>query len=182
MTKQLLFIQGGGNGGYEADKALVHSLQENLGNEYAINYPELESEEAAPDFGWIKQIDQQVSEMQNDVIIVGHSLGASILLRYLSENPASKKIKGIFLIATPYWSGNEDWKTGLKLQEGFADKLPDGMPLFFYHCKDDEVAPFSHFGYYKQKVKQANFHEIESGGHQLNNNLAIVAQDIKLLR
>jgi uncharacterized protein len=39
MTRQILFIEGAGNGGYEADKALVSSLQVNLPNEYEVNYP-----------------------------------------------------------------------------------------------------------------------------------------------
>jgi uncharacterized protein len=80
MTRPILFIQGGGNGGYEADKALVSSLQQNLGKEYDIHYPELQSDESAPDFGWIQQIDQKILETQGDAIVVGHSLGASLLL------------------------------------------------------------------------------------------------------
>lgn len=182
MTRQILFIQGGGDGGYEADKALVDSLQENLPNEYDIYYPELQTDESVSDFGWTRQIARKILEVKDDAIIVGHSLGASMLLKYFSENPVNKKIKGIFLISTPFWSGKEDWLTGLKLQEDFAGKLPHEVPLFFYHCKDDEVAPFFHLEHYRQKVTYATFLEIETGGHQLNNDLAIIAQDIKSLR
>lgn len=182
MTRQILFIQGGGDGGYEADLLLVHSLQENLGNEYEINYPELKSDETAPDFGWIRQINQKVLQSKSDVILVAHSLGASMVLKYLSEHPVDKKIKGAFLIATPFWSGNEDWKTGLKLKKNFANKLPGELPLYFYHCKDDESAPFSHFGLYKQKITQAIFREIKIGGHQIGNDLTLVANDIKALK
>ncbi len=182
MTRQILFIQGGGDEGYEADKALVSSLQENLGAEYHINYPELASDESLPDFGWPQKIDEQALQTEGDVLIVGHSLGASMLLKYLSEKPVAKNITGIFLVATPFWSGNEDWKTGLKLQEHFSEELPDELPIFFYHCKDDEVAPFAHLEQYKQKVTQATFREIKSGGHQLSNDLTVVAQDIKSLR
>jgi predicted alpha/beta hydrolase family esterase len=119
---------------------------------------------------------------KDDVIIVAHSLGASMLLRYLSEHAVTKKIKGVFLIATPFWDGEEEWVTGLKLQQNFADKLPVDVPLFFYHCKDDEVAPIYHLEHYRQKVAQATFREIESGGHRLNNDLAIVAGNIQSLR
>lgn len=179
MKKHLLFIQGGGNEGYETDTELVASLQKALGKEYDINYPELQSDESAGDFGWLHQIREKISEYKNDVILVGHSLGASMLLKYLSENAVNKKIRGVFLIATPFWSGNEDWKQGLKLQDDFADKLPDGIPIFFYQCRDDEVVPFSHLSIYKQKITQATFREIERGGHQLNNDLTLVANDIQ---
>lgn len=181
MNKQILFIQGGGNGGYEADAKLVTSLQKVLGEQYDINYPEIKSDETAPDFGWAQQIGEKISAIQNSVVLVGHSFGASIILKYLSENSVNKKIEGIFLIATPFWNGNKDWEIGLKLQENFSQKLPNEVPIFFYHCRDDEEVPFSHLSYYKQEIAQATFREIETGGHQFNNDPTLVAEDIKSL-
>ncbi len=93
----------------------------------------------------------------------------------------NKKIIGIFHISTPFRSGNEDWQIGLKLQGNFADKLPNEVPIFLYHCQDDEEIPFSSLDHYKQKVSQATFREIKSDGHQLNNDLTKVAIDIKSL-
>ncbi len=180
MNKHLLFIHGGGEGGYEADAALVASLQAALGSEYTISYPEMESDESAPDFGWPGYIGIKISESIDGVILAAHSLGASMLLKYLSENPTGKKIAGIFLMATPFWNGDEDWQAGLKLRENFADQLP-GTPIFFYHCRDDEEVPFSHLDDYKQKLPQATFCELGSGGHQFNNDLTVVADDIKSL-
>jgi hypothetical protein len=181
LNNHILFIQGGGKGGYEADKALVDSLQKTLGKGYEINYPEIHSDESASDFGWTKQIGGKISEFKDDIILAGHSFGASMILKYLSESSVNKKIKGVFLVATPFWDGSEEWQTGLKLQEDFADKLPDEIPIFFYHCQDDEEIPFSHLEHYKQKLTQATFREIKTGGHQLNNDLTPVAEDIKSL-
>jgi predicted alpha/beta hydrolase family esterase len=177
--KKIVFIQGGGNGGYEADKKLVYSLKNCLGNDYEINYPEIQSKESESDYGWTKQIGQEISGSEDNFILVGHSFGASMILKYLSENSVQKKIKGIFLISTPFWSGNEDWMKGLILKDNFADKLPDNVPMFFYHAKDDEEIPFSQFNNYQKKINRANYREIDHGGHQLNNDLSIVAKDIK---
>jgi predicted alpha/beta hydrolase family esterase len=179
MSKQILFIQGGGEGGHAADIPMVNSLRNNLGSAYTVEYPELHSDESAPDFGWIQQIRDKVSDIESNVIIVGHSLGASMILKFLSENFIGNNIKAIFLIATPFWSGNEDWKTGLKLNNKFADKLPQNLPVFFYHCKDDEEVPFDHFNIYKKHMDRAVFCEIRSGGHLLDNDLTVVADDIK---
>ena len=182
MNKHVLFIQGGGDGGYEADTELVASLQKTLGTEYEINYPEIQDDESASDFGWPQQIGRQLSTMEHNVILVAHSLGSSMLLKYLSENVIEKKIAGIFLISTPFWSGNEDWKKGLKLREDFPEKLPEKVPVFLYHCQDDEEVPFSHLALYREKLAQATFREIQRGGHQLNNELTLVARDIKSVR
>ena len=181
MRYHVLFIQGGGgNEDYKADAKLVASLRETLGSAYTIHYPLL-SNESSPDFGRKKQIDKEISLVKGEIILVGHSLGASMLLKYLSENEVKKKIAGIFLISTPFWRGQEDWKQGLKLQEDFAGKLPKNVPIFLYHCRDDEEVPFAHLSLYAQNLPGAIVREVGSGGHQLNNNLSLVAMDIKSL-
>lgn len=181
MSKHVLFIQGGGaKRDYEADAKLVSSLREALEEDYTVHYPYLPNE-SAPDFGRKKQIGKEISLIKGNIILVGHSLGASMLLKYLSEIRVQKKIAGIFLIATPFWSGDENWVQGLKLNENFADNLPKSVPVFLYHCRDDEEVPFEHLALYRQKLPYVTIREIESGGHQFNNDLSIVANDIKAL-
>lgn len=179
--KQVVFIQGGGDGGYEADAQLVASLQKSLGKDYEISYPRMETDDNAPDFDWPKQIGDAIGKFGDGVILVGHSLGASLLLKYLSENEISKKTAGIFLISTPFWSGREQWVQGLKLQQGFAKSLPKNSPIFFYHCRDDEEIPFDHLISYQEEIPMATFREIKIGGHQLGNNLNLIAKDMKSL-
>jgi uncharacterized protein len=104
-----------------------------------------------------------------------------MLLKYLTENKVKKKITGIFLISTPFWKGEEDWVQGLKLQESFAEKLPKNVPIFLYHCRDDEEVPFKNLILYKRKLPHAIVREIPSGGHQLNDDLTLIAKDIKSL-
>lgn len=141
----------------------------------------MQADENAPDFGWIQQIDEAVSGVRQPLILVGHSFGASMILKYLTENPVSQTIAGVFLLATPFWSGSEAWQAGLKLMAGFAGKLPPSLPIFFYHCHDDEEVPFTHFGKYREQIAGARFREPEAGGHQFNKDLALVAGDIKAL-
>lgn len=181
MNRHILFIQGGGNDGYEADKTLVADLENALGNEYTIYYPELRSDEAAPDFGWVQQIGRYIAQASDGVILAAHSLGASMLLKYLSEHSADKKIAGVFLLATPFWKGKEDWQTGLMLKADFAATLPHSIPLFFYHCSDDEEVPFSHLNVYREKLPHAIFRVSEKGGHQFSKDVGLIAADIRSL-
>ena len=132
MRRQVLFFQGGGdNGGYEADQQLAESLQTTLGTDYEVSYPELLTDEHAPDFGWLQQIGETITAVRGEVILAGHSLGASMLLKYLSEHEVNKPIIGVFLVATPFWRGDEDWVKGLKLQDDFAQNLPSSIPIYF---------------------------------------------------
>lgn len=175
----LLFFQGGGGAAdYEADDKLVDSLKRNLGSGFDLHYPQLMNKET-PDLGRREQIHQEISISREPVVIVAHSLGASMLLACLSEAPVRKKITAVFLLATPFWSGDADWVKPFKLLPDFANKLDAGIPLYFYHCRDDEEVPFDHLAFYKQQLPWASFREINAGGHQFNNDLTIVANDIK---
>ncbi len=104
-----------------------------------------------------------------------------MILKYLSENSLDIVIKGIFLLATPFWSGTEEWQIPLHLNDNFAELLPGKVPVFFYHCQDDEEVPFSHLSSYRAKIPQATFHVLKSGGHQLNTDAPLVAKDIQSL-
>jgi len=178
--KQVLFVQGGGEHGYEADANLAASLREALGATYNVRYPHMPNDDA-PDFGWGRQIGQELSAIKGEVILVGHSLGASMLLKYLSENTITNPIGGIFLLATPFWSGDEDWQKALALREDFADRLPSDVPIFLYQCRDDEEIDVATLAIYAKKLPHATVRENASGGHQFGNDLTQVALDIKKL-
>ncbi|MEY8758945.1 alpha/beta hydrolase [Chryseobacterium tongliaoense] len=177
--KQILFIHGGGDDGYGSDSKMLPSLEQALGADFKIHYPKMpEVETNALATLWLEQIDIEVSGFYADLILVGHSLGASMLLKYLSEFKIPGYIKGVFLIAPPFWNGTQDWIQPLKLKDNFAEKLPKDLPVFFYQTRDDTIVPYEQFARYKIEVPRATFREIPSGGHQFNNDLSIVAMDI----
>ncbi|ANH80999.1 hypothetical protein A8C56_08420 [Niabella ginsenosidivorans] len=180
MRKQVLFIQGGGNGGYKADAPLAASLQAALGSGYQVHYPQMLTDETTADFApqWLRQIGEQIAAAKDGLILAGHSLGASLLVKYLSEHTVQTSIAGVFLVAPAYWNGDQDWVLPLKLKDGFAERLPRDLPFYFYQCRDDAVVPFEHFLRYRQELPGAVFRELEKGGHQLNDDLSVVAADI----
>lgn len=182
MGKQVLFIQGGGDDGYNADAEMVASLRANLGANFEVIYPQLPNDKNSPDFGWLKQIGKEMERLKDGAVVVAHSLGASMLIKYLSENKIQTNLSALFLLAAPFWSGNDDWLQGLKLKHDFAENLPKTIPLFFYHSHDDEEVPFGHQAKYRKHLHAATFTEIEKGGHQLGNDLSLVVKDINRLK
>jgi predicted alpha/beta hydrolase family esterase len=139
-------------------------------------------DEDRPEYeAWKDQIAKELAGLDSEVILVGHSLGASILVKYLSEEKVERPVAGIFLVAPPYW-GAEDWEVGeYALREDFAWRLPEELPVHFYHSRDDEWVPFTHLALYKEKLPQASVHELDGRGHQLDDDLSEVALDIKRL-
>jgi predicted alpha/beta hydrolase family esterase len=185
MNKQVLFIQGGGEGAYEEDEKLVAYLRSALGAVYEVRYPQMPNE-SDPDYeSWKAQIKKELAVLQSEMILIGHSLGSSFLLKYLAEEKIEKRIAGIFLMATPYWGG-DGWRyegyERIVLPEGFASELPSGAPIFLYHSRDDEIVPLAHLALYAEKLPQATIREVDGGGHQFNNKLSEVASDIANLQ
>jgi uncharacterized protein len=184
VTKHVLFIQGAGEGAYEEDEKLAASLEHSLGSEYQVHYPAMHNEEDAPYEQWKQQIENELTAMQEPILLVGHSVGASVVIKYLSELKVEKSIAGIFLIACPFWGGDgwryEGWEE-LALPKEFATSLPKNALIALYHCRDDEVVPFEHLALYAHILPEAQVREFDEGGHQLNNDLSVVAKDIKSL-
>jgi predicted alpha/beta hydrolase family esterase len=178
MRKQVLFIHGGGEGAYEEDRKLAASLQYALGVAYEVRYPKMPDEDS-PVYEESKgRIARELDTLESEVILVGHSLGGSILLKYLSEVEVEKLVAGLFLVATPYW-GAEDWEVDeYALREDFASKIPKEMTVFLYHSRDDEVVPFAHAALYAKKLPRATVREFDGRGHQFDDDLSEVARDI----
>jgi serine hydrolase len=181
MKKQVLFIQGAGEGAYEEDEKLAASLQGALGTEYDVIYPKMPEEENSGYEAWKAQISKEIAPLVGKAILVGHSVGSSMLLKYLSEENVETSIAGIFLIAAPYW-GTGGWQVDeFTLDEGHASKFLQDLPIFFYHSRDDDLVPFAHLAMHAEKFPGATIREFDGRGHQFNNDLSEVATDIKSL-
>ena len=178
---EVLFIHGGGERGDEADVPLAASLQQRLGEKYNVRYPRMPDDESLPDFGWVRKIEREIASVGREMFLVGHSLGGSMILKCLSEHRVSGRIRAVFLLATPFWSGKEEWKKGLMLREDFASALPKDISIFLYHCEDDQEVDISSLDVYQAKLPQAITRRPATGGHQFGNDLALVARDIRSL-
>ncbi len=175
----VLFVHGAGEGAHEADQELAASLQNALGSGYEVRSPKMPNEDSPEVEAWKDRISEELAAMDGAVFLVGHSAGAFVLLEYLSEEEPERPVAGAFLAATPY-VGTGGWEVDeYALREDFASKLPEGLPMFFYHGRDDEVVPFGHLALYKEKLPWATFSGFDGLGHQFDDDLSEVARDIE---
>ena len=180
MKKIVLFIRGDGQGAYEADALLAESLQKGLGSTYDVRYPTMPLDENAGYLDWKTEIAAEFANLKDQVILVAHSVGGSILLKFLSEEHVDIPIAGLFLIATPYFGGDENWDyEELTLSQDFSEKLSSIPHIFLYHSRDDETVPFAHLALYAAQLPQAIVREFDERGHQFKNNLDEIASDIQ---
>ena len=178
-TTRVLFVQGGGKGAHSEDAPLADSLQRALGANYDVRFPRMPGE-ADPDVeSWKQKISSELSRISGRPILVAHSVGGSILLRYLAEEKVDRPIGGLFLLAAPSWDEDRWNFDDLKLPGDVAEKLAPIPRLFFYHCRDDDVVPFAHLALHGARIPRAVTRAVDSGGHQFGKDLTGVATDIR---
>jgi predicted alpha/beta hydrolase family esterase len=181
MAKHVLFIQGAGEGAYQEDKILADNLRQALGSDYDVRYPAMPDEDNAPYDQWKQRVETALAGMSGPVLLLGHSVGAAILAKCLTEIDVDRPVAGIFLMSTPFWGG-DGWQyegyQQLELPNDFAARLPQEAPVFLYHSQDDVIVPFRHLALYARTLPRATVRAFARGGHQLNNDLTVIANDI----
>jgi len=178
--KKILFAHsagaqyGKGKGSYD----LVKYLKTKLSEEFEILYPKIEKPNAPTYEKYKKMFALEFNEITKPIILVGHSLGASTLLKYLSEEKPDISISGLFLVATPHWKS--DMKE-FQLKENFQASLKNIPAIFFYQSQNDSVVPFEHLEYYEKIFKKATFRKLPDKEHIFSKGLPELASDIKAL-
>lgn len=182
MKRQVLFIQGGGEDVHDSwDNHLVDSLASELGDSYQIVYPRM-PDEADPHYRpWAEAIGREVGKLDDGAIVVGHSLGAMMLIHAIAESSPNTKLGGLFLIATPY-VGKGGWPSDeIEERPALGKDLPEDLIVRFYHGDADDEVPIEHDDLYRKAVPQAVVTTLKGRDHQLGNDLSDVAADILTL-
>lgn len=166
---------GKGEGSFD----LVFYLRKALGEDYKVLYPVVNEPNSPTYDNWKVLLDEQLNKLDETVILVGHSLGGSMLLKYLSEEKTDMRINGMFLVATPQWS-KDGWDVGeFAVQEDFSKHLPQVEVLYFYHCVNDPIVPFGHLDFYRKAFNNAIFRELSCKDHAFSNGLNELSADIR---
>jgi predicted alpha/beta hydrolase family esterase len=182
QRRQILFIQGGGEGTHdEWDDKLVDSLRRELGAGFEIRYPRMPDEGDPSGATWVPAIQEQVANLDAGAVVVGHSVGATILVHALAAGPSMGSLGAIALIAAPFvgaggWPGDE-----FQLGDDLGARLPDGVPVHVFQGLDDDTTPRTHADLYARAIPQAQIHLVPGVDHQLGNDLAEVARVISSL-
>ena len=133
-TRPVLFIQGGVAGAHDQwDNKLVASLSGALGKGWRVRYPRLPGEADPSYAGWAPAIRAEILASREAIkrdtrlltgsplprgdkplVLVGHSLGGTILAAALAEEAPTVALAAIVLVSAPF-VGEGGWP-----EDGFA--------------------------------------------------------------
>jgi len=180
FTRQILFIQGAGAGAHDQwDGKLAESLRRELGAGYEVRYPRMPDEDDPSYARWSGAIRREIADLGEGAVVVGHSVGAAILVNTLAGHSPDRGVRATVLIAAPF-VGEEGWPSDeFKLRGDLGARLPPGMPVHVFHGLQDQTVPPSHARLYARAIPQAHVRQLAGRDHQLNNDLREVAEVIR---
>lgn len=193
MKKQIIVIHGGDSyNTYEEylsnlkkweidfeslkNKGWKNLLGDKLGKNFEVILPKFPNSANAKYIEWKIYFEKLIPFFNNKVILLGHSLGAIFLIKYLSENIIPKNIIGLFLVSTPYSPKNN---TDFSFKINPKNIQSQCKNIFLYHSTDDTVVDFKDFEKYKKELTNAIFREFKNRGHFYQKTFPEIIKDIK---
>lgn len=200
MKQQVVVIHGGNTydtyeeyleylNGYEIDDVSnirrtdwKGNLEKELGTDYFVLAPTMPNGKNAKYLEWSIWFRKIVPFIEENSILVGHSLGATFLFKYLSENVINKKIIATILVAGVYDDSDFEGSLGdfkkPTSSENFVNQC--GKAIVF-HSKDDQVVPFDQVRVLKGMVSDIELHEFKDRGHFIQEEFPELVEKIKEL-
>jgi|SRR5581483_4114573 len=165
---------------YLKKKSWKNDLQDALGDDFDVVRLQMPNRMNAKYSEWKIYFDKYIPLFNDNVILIGHSLGGIFLDKYLSEKPFLKKIKATILIAPPF----ED----RGMQESLGDfALPGSLnnfseqagKIYLLFSKDDPIVPFAQLEKYKNALRKAVAIVFENKEHFSQDEFPELANLIK---
>ncbi len=141
------------------------NLQDNLGGRYDVFLLKMPNAYNAVYKEWCIWFEKYLQLLDEGVILVGHSLGAVFLAKYLSEHDVVKKISATLLIAPPFGRDLGQPLPQFAITEPLTKFEQQGGKIVIYHSKDDPVVDFSELAHYQEQLATAETKVFEDRGH-----------------
>lgn len=181
MSYEILFIQGAGDVTTQEEQVIVDGLKAKLGDDFSILLPPIKDADNPTYSAWADALITNLNGLSGKVILLGHSFGASVILKHFSREPVPDKVAGMILFGVPYWK-DQNWDVSeYAIEDEFKDNLSKLGNIYFYHSTDDEVVPYQHFKAYQKLIPKAHWRELSGMDHSYHRAIQNMVMDIRKL-
>ena len=192
--KKVIYIHGGES--FEYDKDFLEYLQKydlnisdispkkakwnrhldtSLGGLFDVISPQMPNARNAKFIEWKIWFEKVIDQINDEVILVGNSLGSTFLLQYLSENILPNKIEGLFLVAPAREAGD------MSINEKISQISSQVQNIFLYHSRDDEVVAYSDSEWIHKKIPSSTLRSFSDFGHFKVSEIPKLYADIRFI-
>ncbi len=160
---------------------LLEKIKHELNDSSLFHAPSMPNPNSPDCQSWMEALDANVHKSAGPLILIGHSLGGSVILKYLSENIVETEIQHVLLLAVPFW-GSQGWNiSSYHLKNENIDQLLNFNNINFFHCLDDKVVPASHLKEHLNLIPHAEGQIFKTGDHYFTDCIGKIKKQIRQL-
>jgi hypothetical protein len=156
------------------------TLSEQLGGEYQVVLPRMPNRDNARYEEWKIWFERHIDLLEDDAILIGHSLGGSFLAKYLATETMRRQVRATLIVAGVYDGfvpGCADF-----LVTGPLDRFEEqGGDIHLYFSTDDAVVPYEELGKFHTALPKAIVHSFDDRGHFNQEEFPELVADIRSL-
>jgi uncharacterized protein len=158
----------------------LNTIDTALGKGFDVFTPKMPSSDNAQYAHWESWFSRIMAALDRPVVLVGHSLGAMFLVKYLSEQETKHHIQGLLLVSGRYDDPDSIYeRTSFTLQGDVSTLTKKSDRVIFFHSTDDVVVPYESFERFRTAVPDADFLAFEGRGHFLDSTFPELVSVIK---
>lgn len=105
---------------------------------------------------WAIWFEKMIPFFGDDVRLIGHSLGAMFLAKYLHERPLARSVRQLHLVAGGYDAPEHDY--GSFRLDSATGLEQSAAAIHLYHSQDDPVVPFEELAKFQADLPTAQIH------------------------
>lgn len=141
--------------------------------------PDLPNPEAPDPDEWTKALLEEVGPVDDETIVVGHSIGAAEALRFLEAAEARSTVKGCVLVAPPWMIKDERFRGFFMSELDFDVLMWKASRFTIIHSHDDQVIPFDHAKKYANVLHAKLVERNEGEGHFQGETYPVILEEIE---
>ena len=126
--------------------------------------PDFPNKQNASYAKWKIYFEKLLPLLGDDVQLIGYSLGAMFLAKYLHESPLHTTVRRLVLVS-PCYNDESVEDLGSFQIESVAGLEKSAEEIHLFHSKDDPVAPFTELAKFQQDLPTAKLHIFEDRNH-----------------
>lgn len=157
------------------------TLQEALGDSFDVIAPRMPNKWNSRYDEWKLWFEKIIALLDDEVTLVGHSLGGAFLARYLAENDLPKKVRGLFLVSAPFRGTPEEPLLEFTPPDDLSRVGEQAEKIYLYHSVDDPVVPIGDLDGFAAAWPQAAVRRLDGRGHINQESFPELESDLRQL-
>lgn len=127
---------------------------------WVILRPQMPNDVNAQYKEWEIYFEKTIPFLKDNIVLIGHSLGGTFLLKYLATHTLPVRIHSVHLVAPSFGVP----RTSFVVNEDIS-RVTDHAPCIIYHSTDDMVVPYSETEAGIQRMPKAQLVTFTDRGH-----------------